>query len=186
MLGSKANVLLGVGGSIAAYRTPDLAAQLRRSGFNVRTILSQSAAQFVTAISIAAMSRGEVYTNKDAMSDIWRPTHIQLAEWADVAVMAPATAAAIGRLACGLPEGLLTETFIALPSGVRRFIAPAMNCHMFDNPAVQRNVDQLREDGYQIIEPRVGELACGHEGTGKIASINEIVEAVKAIDSVTP
>lgn len=171
-------LLLGVGGSIAAYRSPDLAAQLRRSGFEVRTVLSQAAAQFVTKASIAAMSRGEVFTNEDAMTGIWRPTHIELADWADTALVAPATAATIGRLACGLAEGLLAESFLALRPEVRRFVAPAMNGHMLEQPAVQRNLAQLEEDGFTIIKPRVGELACGYEGAGKIAEIDTIVAAV--------
>lgn len=172
------HLLLGVGGSIAAYRTPDLAAQLRRSGFEVRTILSRSAEQFVTKTSVAAMSRGEVFTGSDKLTDIWRPTHIELADWADTALVAPATAATIGKLACGIAEGLLAESFLALRPEVRKFVAPAMNGHMLNQPSAQRNLEQLEADGFNIIASRAGELACGYEGDGKIAAIDEIVAAV--------
>lgn len=172
------HLLLGVGGSIAAYRTPDLTAQLRHAGFEVRTILSKSAEQFVTQTSVAAMSRGEVYTSGDALTDIWRPTHIELADWADTAVVAPATAATIGKLACGIAEGLLAESFLALRPEVRKFIAPAMNGNMLNQPSVRRNLEQLEEDGFTMIASRAGELACGYEGNGKIAHISDIVDAI--------
>lgn len=173
------HLLLGVSGSIAAYRTPDLAASLRRSGFEVKTIISRAAEQFVTTMSIATMSHGEVFTNSDSLANIWHPTHIELADWADVALLAPATAATIGKLACGIASGLLIETCLALRPQVRKFIAPAMNGNMLDQPAVRRNLDQLVNDGYTIIEPRIGELACGYEGSGKIAQIDSIVAAVQ-------
>lgn len=172
------NILLGVSGSIAAYRTPDLAAQLRRSGCEVKTILSRGAEEFVTKTAIASMSRGEVYTTKDSLSDIWHPTHIELADWADSALVAPATATTIGKLACGIAEGLLAESFLALPPEVPRFIAPAMNGNMLNQPSVQRNLSRLSEDGFTIIAPRAGELACGYEGNGKIANTDKIVGAV--------
>ncbi len=172
------HLLLGVGGSIAAYRTPDLAAQLRRSNFEVRTVHSQAAMEFVTKPSVAAMSRGEVYTDEDKMIDTWRPTHIELADWAEAAMIAPATAATIGRLACGIAEGLVAESFLALRPEVPKFIAPAMNGYMLEQPSVQRNLEQLEADGFTIIEPRNGELACGYEGAGKIAKWNEIIGAV--------
>lgn len=176
---TKSNLLLGIGGSIAAYKTPDLSAQLRRSGFEIKSILSQAATQFVTKDSLAAMSRGEVLTSRDAMSDIWKPTHIDLASWADVALLAPATASTIGKLACGNASGLLAETFLALPSDVPRYIAPAMNGHMLNQPSVQRNLNQLEEDGFIIISPRSGELACGYEGDGKLAALPTIVQSIK-------
>lgn len=173
------HLLLGVGGSIAAYRTPDLAAQLRHAGFEVRTVLSRAAEQFVTKTSIAAMSRGEVFTSSDAMTDVWRPTHIELADWTDTALIAPATAATIGKLACGIAEGLLAESFLALQPEVNKFVAPAMNGNMLNQPSVQRNLEQLNQDGFTIIASRAGELACGYEGNGKIARIDDIVAAVQ-------
>jgi len=175
---AETHLLLGVTGSIAAYRTPDLAASLRRSGFAVKTILTKAAEQFVTPMSVASMSRGQVYSNRDRLTDVWHPTHIELADWADIALIAPATAATIGKLACGIAEGLLTETFLALRLEVNKYLAPAMNGHMLEQPSVQRNLDQLTADGYTIIAPRIGELACGYEGAGKIAQIEDIVTAV--------
>jgi phosphopantothenoylcysteine synthetase/decarboxylase len=174
----KKNLLLGVGGSIAAYRTPDLAAQLRRSDFEIKTVLSRAAEEFVTKTSIASMSRGEVYTNKDKLTGTWHPTHIELADWADIALVAPATAATIGKLANGIAEGLIAESFLALKPEIPKFVAPAMNGNMLNQPSVQRNLNQLSEDGYTVIAPRIGELACGYEGNGKIAKIEEIVGAI--------
>ncbi len=124
------------------------------------------------------MSRGEVYTSSDALTDIWRPTHIELADWTDTALIAPATAATIGKLACGIAEGLLAESFLALKPEARRFVAPAMNGNMLNQPSVQRNLEQLDQDSFTIIASRTGELACGYEGNGKIARIDNIVEAV--------
>ena len=174
------HLLLGVSGSIAAYRTPDLAAELRRAGFEVKTVLTASAQQFVTPASIAVMSRGEVYATNQHLSSVWRPTHIELAEWADVALVAPATAATVARLAQGLASGLLAETFLALPQRVKRYVAPAMNGHMLCQPSVGRNIDQLEHDGYRVIAPRMGELACGYEGDGKIAHMQDIVQIITA------
>lgn len=172
-------LLLGVTGSIAAYRTPDLASQLRRENFEIKTILTSSSEEFVTPLSIASMSRGDVYTNEDRVIDTWHPAHIDLADWAEFALIAPASAATIGRLATGTAEGLLAETFLALPPDIPKFIAPAMNGHMLDQPSVQRSLDLLKQDGYKVIEPRFGELACGYEGLGKIASHQTILETIK-------
>lgn len=123
------------------------------------------------------MSRGEVYTNVDQVDDIWQPTHIKLATWADKALLAPASAATIGKLANGIAEGLLLETFLALPPNVPRYIAPAMNTHMLGQPSVQRNLEQLQGDVFTVISSRSGELACGTTGNGKVASIDDIVTA---------
>jgi phosphopantothenoylcysteine synthetase/decarboxylase len=113
------------------------------------------------------------------VTDTWHPTHIELADWADVALIAPATAATIGRLANGLAQGLIAETFLALRPEVPKYITPAMNGNMLRQPAVQRTIEQLTQDGYTVIPPRIGELACGYEGDGKIAAINDIVTAVQ-------
>lgn len=178
---SNKNVLLGVCGSIAAYRTPDLAAAIRREGFNVQTILTKAASEFVTKTSIACMSRGEVWDHSSPLIKDWRPAHIELADWADVAIIAPATASTIGKLATGIASGLLCETFLALPSDVPKAIAPAMNGHMLEQPPVQRNLNQLGEDGFTIISSRVGELACGYEGNGKVADIEAIISYLTSI-----
>lgn len=172
------HLLLGVSGSIAALRAPDLAARLRHEGFEVQSILTKSAEQFVTPASLAVMSRGKVYTSTDALSDVWHPAHIELADWADIALVAPATAATIARLAHGMATGLLAETFLALGPNVRQYLAPAMNGHMLSQPAVERNIAQLEEDGYRIITPRIGELACGYEGQGKLAELGDIVQII--------
>lgn len=173
------NVLLGVTGSIAAYKTPDLVAEIRRNGFNVKTILTQASQEFVTPSSIETMSRNKVYTNKTKFIDGWHPAHIELADWADIAVIAPASAATIGKLATGMAQGLLAETFLALPNTTPKILAPAMNGHMLEQPSVQRNIEQLKLDGYQIVEPRTGELACGYQGLGKLAAHQSIIQAIK-------
>lgn len=173
------NLLLGVTGSIAAYQAPDLTARLRHEGFAIKTVLTPASEEFVTPLSLATMSRGEVFTNERRVIDTWHPAHIDLADWTDYALLAPASAATIGKLATGLADGLLAETFLALPKTVKKYIAPAMNGHMLEQPAVQRNLLQLEEDGYTIIEPRTGELACGYEGLGKIASHQTITTTLR-------
>jgi phosphopantothenoylcysteine synthetase/decarboxylase len=172
------HLLLGVTGSIAAYRTPDLAAKLRRRGFEVRTILSPAAREFVTKTSLACMARGEVYADEEKLIDNWRPSHIELAEWADVALIAPATAATIGKLALGVCDNLLTDTFMALGPNVQKYFAPAMNTNMYNQPAVQSNIETLKNNGYVFIEPREGELACGVMGKGLMATLDTIVATV--------
>ncbi|SDP98977.1 phosphopantothenoylcysteine decarboxylase / phosphopantothenate--cysteine ligase [Lentzea jiangxiensis] len=127
------------------------------------------------------MSRGEVYTNRDEIMKVWRPGHIELADWAEVAVVVPATAAVIGKLANGIAEGLLCETFLAFRPEVRKVIAPAMNGHMLHQPSVQRNIDSLKEDGYVVISTREGELACGYAGDGKLAAVHDVVNQVKKL-----
>lgn len=173
---SNKHLLLGVSGSIAAYRSPDLCSSLRREGYEVKTILSKSAEQFVTKTSVQTMSHGKVYNNSDQLIDTWHPAHIELADWTEVAIIAPATATTIGKLACGIADGLLTETFLALGPNVQKFIAPAMNGNMLNQPSIQRNLEQLNADGFTIIQTRVGELACGYQGDGKLASTKEIIE----------
>lgn len=173
------NLLLGVTGSIAAYQTPDLAAQLRHDNYEVKTILTSASQEFVTPLSIATMSRGDVFTDDMRVVDTWHPAHIELADWADCALVAPVSAATIGKLAVGIADNLLTEAFLALPQKVSKFIAPAMNGHMLEQPAVQRSLNLLEEDGYTIIEPRTGELACGYEGLGKIASRETIIKTLR-------
>ena len=172
------HLLLGVTGSISAYRTPDLAAKLRREGYEVKVILSPSARQFVTKAALACMARGEVYADEEQLIDSWRPAHIELAEWADIALIAPATAATIGKLALGLSDNLLTDTFTALRPDVEKYFAPAMNTNMYNQPAVQDNIKQLRKNGYTLIEPRAGELACGVVGNGLLATLDTIVSTV--------
>lgn len=177
-------LLLGVSGSIAAYRAPDLAAQLRRSGFEVQTILSRGASEFVTRTALAVMSQGPVYTDTDRLTDIWRPTHIALSDWADIAIVAPASAATIHSLATGEARGLLAETFTALAPEIPKFFAPAMNGKMLHNPAVARNIDQLQTDGYRTIDCRIGQLACGYDGEGKMATIQDVCSVAEAARDV--
>ncbi len=180
------HLLLGVSGSIAAYRALDLVTELRRTGFEVRTILSPGASAFVTKEALTVMSQGSVYTDADRLTDTWRPTHVALSDWAHMAVVAPASAAAIHRLATGNTTGLLAETFTALDTNIPRFFAPAMNGRMLHNPAVSRNIDQLQADGYTKIDARPGELACGYVGDGKMALVQDICEVLGAARDVMP
>lgn len=150
------NVILGVIGSIAAYRSPDLVSAIRRSGHEVRTILTPSAEKFVTRMAIEAMARNPVFTDEDNMIDGWKPAHIELADWAEIAVIAPATAKTIGKVATGIADGLLCEAFLALRPDVKKLFAPAMNGHMLSQSPVQRNINKLEQDGYTQIMPRVG------------------------------
>lgn len=161
-------VLLGVGGGIAAYKTPELARLLVQRGYQVQAVLSPSAVKFVTPTTLQAV------TNRRVRDDLWDDeaersmSHIELARWADVCLIAPATASMISRLSLGYAPDLLSTIYLATTADV--FIAPAMNHRMWKHPATQRQLRQLQNDGVQVIGPDVGDQACGEYGPGRMSS----------------
>lgn len=176
------NVLLGVTGGIACYKACELVRLFRREEHAVRVVMTANAQRFVTALTFEALSNNPVAT------DLWAPghqyyvEHIELAKWAEVAVIAPATANFIGKVAHGIADDLLTTVVMALPPRVPVVIAPAMNTQMWLNPIVQRNVEALRAlDRYHFVLPRVAKLACGDTGTGALAAPEVIFERVLAL-----
>ena len=171
-------IVLGVTGSIAAYRAADLASQLTKDGFELDVVLTDEALHFITALTFLALTRREVYTRvNDGMRE-GQPVHISLADRADLVVVAPATAHLIAQLAHGLAPDLLTSLLLATPAPV--VIAPAMNGKMWHHAATQANVDLLRKRGVTFIGPEAGLLACGYEGLGRLWPVAEIAREISA------
>ena len=174
------NILLGVAGGIAAYKAADLASKLTGAGAGVRTILTESATRLVGPSTFEAVTSGPVYTSLWSHPAGHNSAHIRLAEWAQVVVVAPATADILGKTANGICDDLLSTTLCACWA-TPTLLAPAMNTRMWENPAVQRNVATLRERRVRMIGPAVGRLACGDEGLGRMAEPHEILEAIKTL-----
>lgn len=170
-------IVLGVSGGIAAYKAAALTSKLIQSGAEVRVIMTESATKFITPLTFQALSRNHVYTDTFLEEDPTVISHIDVADWADLIIVAPATANTIGKLANGLGDDMLTTTLLATTAPV--WIAPAMNVHMYDNKAVQRNIMTLYNDGYRFFEPSAGYLACGYIGRGRLEEPEKIVELVK-------
>jgi phosphopantothenoylcysteine synthetase/decarboxylase len=171
-------VVLGITGSIAAYRAAELASTLTKEGVEVDVVLTDEALRFITALTFAALTKREVFTREnDGMRD-GQPAHISLADHADLVVVAPATAHLIGQLANGLAPDLLTSLLLATPAPV--IIAPAMNGKMWHHAAVQANVQALEKRGVTFIGPEAGLLACGYEGLGRLWPVAEIAKEILA------
>lgn len=168
------NILLGVCGGIAVYKAAALTSKLVQAGANVKVIMTKSACEFVSPLTFQALSRHEVYTNTFEEPNPRVIAHIDAADWADLVIVAPATANIIGKLASGIADDMLTTTLLATTAPV--WIAPAMNVHMYDHPAVKRNIGILYQDGYRFIEPSEGYLACGYVGKGRLEEPKRIVE----------
>lgn len=172
-------VLLGVSGSIAAYKAADIANDLTKAGHDVHVILTQGGSRFITAFTLQTLSRNPVYT------DMWqahRPDqveHIAMAQRADLLLVAPASADVIGKFANGIADDMLSTVVLAL-GDIPKLLAPAMNTVMYENPIVQANMKRLAEVGFGFIEPRVAHLAEGHVGKGALEEVDVIVAAALA------
>lgn len=170
-------VLLGVTGSIAAYRAAEIASKLTQAGAQVYVILTENACRFIGAATFTNL------TGHKAITDMWTDApeeeigHISLSERADLILIAPASANVIGKIASGIADDMLTTTVMASAAPV--LIAPAMNVRMFSNPIVRENIRKLREYGYGFVEPEAGRLACGAVGQGRLASLEVILAAVE-------
>ncbi|MFJ7404801.1 MULTISPECIES: bifunctional phosphopantothenoylcysteine decarboxylase/phosphopantothenate--cysteine ligase CoaBC [unclassified Lysinibacillus] len=171
------NILLCVSGGIAVYKAVALVSKLSQAGANVKVIMTASARQFVNPLSFQVMSKNDVYFDTFDEKDSNVIAHIDLADWADLILVAPATANVIGKLANGIADDMVTTTLLATTAPV--WLAPAMNVHMYDHPAVKRNLAQLAADGYQFIEPSEGFLACGYVGKGRLEEPEKITALVQ-------
>jgi phosphopantothenoylcysteine decarboxylase / phosphopantothenate---cysteine ligase len=176
------NILLCVTGGIAAYKAAALTSQLTQRGANVKVIMSEGACQFITPLTFQALSRNEVYVDTFAEKNPAVIAHIDLADWADLVLVAPATANTIGKLANGIADNMITTTLLATKAPV--WIAPAMNVHMYEHPAVQANIETLYRFGYRFIEPSEGYLACGYVGKGRLEEPEKIIENIENYFSV--
>jgi phosphopantothenoylcysteine decarboxylase/phosphopantothenate--cysteine ligase len=176
----KLTVVLGVTGSIAAYKGADLASQLAKRGHDVHCVLTPAAAKMVTPATFHPLTGNPVYTDlfdQGAAASDYRVEHVGLADRADVFAIAPATANTLAKIACGLAEDFLSTLVLAYPGPV--VVAPAMNDNMWVHPAVRRNVAQLREWGYRFVDPEAGDLACGRTGVGRLAALDKIIAAIE-------
>ena len=173
------NIILGVTGSIAAYKAADITNILTKDGYNVDVIMTKGGTAFITPLTMQALSKNKVYTDvfqEDYPKEI---KHISLSKKADLLLIAPATADIIGKLANGIADDMLTSVVLAIKD-IPMLIAPAMNTKMYENPIVQDNIAKLKKYGFEIIEPKEALLACGDLGKGALADVTEIVGIVKA------
>ncbi len=168
-------ILLGVTGSIAAYKAAELVRLFVKNGDDVRVVMTPSATQFVTPLTFQTLSRNPVAVEQFAAPAEWRPEHVALADWADVVVVAPATANTIAKLRYGLADNLLAATLLA--SRARLVVAPAMNDGMWDAAPTQENIAVLKERGVVVVPPESGELACGTSGRGRMPEPSAIFAA---------
>ena len=172
------NILLGVTGGIAAYKTPEIVRLLMAEGAEVRVVLTRAAGEFVAPKTLEVLSRHAVYSDLFGRDAEFPVLHVGLAEWADLILVAPATAHCLGRIAGGLADDLLTS--VLLCAGVPVLLAPSMEENMFANPAVEANVQTLAQRGFHLLEPEVGPLASGAVGRGRMPEPAELVAAVAA------
>jgi len=172
------NIVLGVSGGIAAYKAPELVRRLRDIGADVRVILTPNAARFVSALSLAAVSNHGVIVDQWGDPERGGVDHIELARWAELLLIAPATANILAKLAVGIADDALTTYALAHRAAV--LVAPAMNTYMLAHATVRENIETLRARGVEIIEPVDGLLACGEEGAGKMPDVPVLVEIVKS------
>ncbi len=169
-------ILLIITGGIAAYKSLDLIRRLSERGATVRCILTTAGSQFVTPLSVAALSGEKVYSDLFDLTEEAEMGHIRLSREADLVVVAPATADIMAKMAAGLANDLASTALLATDKPV--LIAPAMNVQMWQHPATQRNVQTLRADGISIVGPSAGDLACGEVGQGRMAEVADLVEAI--------
>jgi phosphopantothenoylcysteine decarboxylase / phosphopantothenate---cysteine ligase len=170
------NIILGIAGGIAAYKACDLVSKMKKLNANIDCIMTQSATEFITPLTLQSISQNKVTVDMFHRSENWEIEHISLAKKADLFVIAPATANIIGKLAAGIADDMLTTTAMATKAPL--LIAPAMNTNMYNNPIVQANIEKLKNLGVRFIAPESGRLACGDVGEGKLASIETIMTEI--------
>ena len=171
------NILLGVTGGIAAYKIANLASMLKKQGANVKVIMTENACQFITPMTFETLTAQKVYTDTFDRNFEFKVDHIELGKWADVFLIAPATANVIGKLANGIADDMLTTTALAMRCPI--VVSPAMNTAMFENKVVKHNIMKLRTYGMDIILPASGHLACGDTGAGKMPEPEMLLEYIK-------
>lgn len=172
------HILLGVTGSISAYKSADIANELTKKGYAVDVLMSKSSQEFITPLTLQSLTKRRVHTDVMDEPDPSKINHIELTKPTDLFLFAPATANIIGKLATGVADDLIGTVALALPSDRAKLIAPAMNTNMYEHPMVQKNLQALKEIGYKEIEPRESLLACGDFGSGALATVDTIIEEV--------
>lgn len=175
----KKSVVVGVTGSIAAYKACEIVGMLRKAAFDVDVVMTREAEEFVTPLTMQTLSGRPVATDMFALPEEWDVAHTALAEKADLVIIAPATASIIGKLAGGISDDMLTCVVYATKAPV--LIAPAMNVNMYKHPVVQDNIAKLKKIGYEFIGPVKGHLACGCDDIGHISDVKDIVAEAKRL-----
>src|SRR5438445_12069184 len=177
MSGAK-NIVLGVTGSIAAYKAADLTSRLTKQGAGVNVVMTADALRFITPLVFKTLSRHPVVSDLYDEEEGWKPTHIRLADEADLLLIAPATANNIAKLAHGLADDALTCIALALNPKANVLLAPAMNGKMWVHSGTEQNAAALKARGVEFIGPEEGMLSCGYEGLGRLWPVEEIVKRV--------
>lgn len=172
-------IVLGITGGIAAYKSAELTRALIKEGAQVKVIMTKSATEFITPLTLQTLSQNQVYTDMFVPTEKYDMAHIALAEYADAFVIAPATGNIIGKIACGIADDLLSTTIMA--GAKPTLVCPAMNDKMLANPILQENIKKLRKYGYIVMESGVGELACKTQGAGRLPDIEEIIGEIEAL-----
>ena len=173
------NIIIGITGGIAAYKTCDIISYLVQNGANVDVIMTDHAKEFITPLTIEVLSKNKVITDMFERPDYIDVKHISLAKKADLIIIVPATANIIGKVANGIADDMLSTTIMATTSPI--VFAPAMNNEMYNNKIVQENIKKLKKHGYFFINPQIGRLACGDYAIGKLATKENIINALKEI-----
>lgn len=172
------NVLVGITGSIAAYKAMDVISVLKKQGFNVKVVMSEASQHFIPEMTAAVLS--EVEITKSLWSELdGKVNHIELAKWADLVVIVPATANTIAKIAHGIADNVLSTICLAVRPGTRRMIFPAMNTYMWRATQTKRNVEIVQDLGWEVVPPGEGRLACGDTGEGKILPTRQIIEHIE-------
>lgn len=173
---SKKHIVIGITGGIAAYKSLSLIRLFKAAQFEVKVVATHNALQFVTKLSIETLSQSSLYVDSFESPNEYSVEHIALADWADLVIVAPATANIIGKFAHGIADDALSTFLLAIKKPI--FFAPAMNCNMFDHVAVQENITKLTQRGIHFIEPKGGFLACGYEGKGRMEEPDNIFKII--------
>lgn len=176
-------IVLGITGSIAAYKAADLTSQLLKLGHEVHCVMTKAATEFITPLTLQVLSRQPVLISLEDEKNSWKPGHIELADQADLFLVAPLSADTLANFAHGLAPDPLSAIYLALPRTSTVLLAPAMNGKMWQHPATERNIAQLRSDGCLFVGPASGDLACGYQGQGRLAEVDEILEAVATLSA---
>lgn len=173
------NVVLGITGGIAAYKSAELVSKLKKQGAKIFCVMTQAAQEFITPLTLRTLSENAVFCEMFTETRLTNVEHIGLADQADLFIIAPASANIIGKISAGIADDLLSTTVMATRAKV--LIAPAMNVNMYNNPVVQENIARLKARGYFFVEPDEGMLACGYVGKGRLAETEKIIEAAAAL-----
>lgn len=176
-------ILIGITGSISAYKIADLAHLLTKKNYDVHIIMSQHATEFIPPLTLQVLTKNKVHISVMDEPEVSEIQHISLAKKTELFLIAPATANIISKLTYGLADDLISTTALALAPHIPKVIAPAMNTYMYQNNIVQHNIKQLKEYGYHMIEPKTATLACGDTGQGALADITTIYQTIENLIS---